>query len=585
MSFARQGSLKWFAVGSWAWCAAACTGAISSAGGGGAAGQEGGAAGGEAAAGSGAGGEGAGGDTPTPASEVDDLLAITCPADPPAFAAPTARLSMNEYRRTMAELWKGVTLPALTLPTDTRIGAYDSLVAQQTTSSSGYLDAFHDSAKAIAVAAMGARDRWSTCTATQDAKACGYAIIANFGKRALRRPLEAAEVTRYRIFFDAALAKYGADVADRMLVEAFLQSPSFLYRIETGAAPGANAAEVPLTAWELAARLSYLFLDSMPDAELFTAAEDGSLTAAAGVETQVRRLLNSASARLAVGHFQDQWLELDKIAKLAKAPEVMPGFSDATTAKLRDATEKFVDHAFWQSGTLTALLTDPKAFVDATIGPLYGVNNAPASLSLVDVPAPQRAGLLTQVGLLSALATDTRSSPVFRGVFVMDRLLCAAPPPPPADALTAPQRPGTVITTRDKFEIAHGGPTCTGCHTLIDGIGFAMEHYDAVGRWRDSENGAPINAQGGIEGLSPAIDGAFDGAIALSDRLAASARTRDCLAATWVSYAAGIIRDQIDACSLQPIVRQFADRNLDMRELLAAVATSPSFRSIKTPTP
>jgi Protein of unknown function (DUF1592)/Protein of unknown function (DUF1588)/Protein of unknown function (DUF1595)/Protein of unknown function (DUF1585)/Protein of unknown function (DUF1587) len=532
----------------------------------------------------GTGGSEVGGAAMPPPSEVEDLLVLQCPAEPAVFDAPTARLSMREYRRTLADLFKGVTLPTLTLPTDTKVGGYDALVAQQS-ASSGYMDAFHESAKSIAVTAMAARDQWSGCVANQDGKACGYAIITNFGKRALRRPLDAQESTRYRAFFDDAFTKYGAPVAQRMLVEAFLQSPGFLYRIETGATSVTPSGESKLSSWEMASRLSFLLVDSMPDAELFAAAEDGSLADSAGLEKEVRRLLATTTARFSVAHFQEQWLELDKIADLNKTADVMVGFSSLTTAKLRTATDRFVDHAFWESGSLTSLLTENKAYVDSTLGPLYGNTNGTAVLSLQEVPATQRAGLLSQVGMLAALATDTRSSPIFRGVFVLDRLLCAAPPPPPADALTAPMRPGTVVTTRDKFEIAHGGPTCAGCHTLIDGIGFAMENYDAVGRWRDTENGAPINASGKIEGLSPEIDGAFDGAVALSERLARSARTRDCVTANWAAYATGTIRDELNACTLQPIVRKFADGKLDMRELLVAIATSPSFRSIKSPTP
>jgi hypothetical protein len=247
---------------------------------------------------------------------------------------------------------------------------------------------------------------------------------------------------------------------------------------------------------------------------------------------------------------------------------------------LRRATARFAEHAFWEVGKLDGLFTTPKAFVDARTAPLYGLTAQGNELTLVDLPATQRAGLLTQAGLMSALASDITSAPVRRGVFVLDRVLCAPPPPPPPNAVAQPPPPGAKpVTTRERFEKQHVGPTCLGCHQRIDGIGFAFEHYDAAGRWRDSENGAPIDARGEIDDLGDDVDGPLDGAVELSRKLATSASVRDCVAAHWLGYALGSAHDSIDACTLKPIVQRWQDAHLDLRELLVALVMSDAFRT------
>jgi hypothetical protein len=341
--------------------------------------------------------------------------------------------------------------------------------------------------------------------------------------------------------------------------------------------------QLRLTPHELASRLSFFFWDTMPDDGLFAAADSGTLDTPVGVEAQARRLLGDARARAAVAHFQGQWLGLAAIFGTRKDPAVLAGWDGPLTETLRQATARFVEHAFWELGGLGALFTTPKAFVDARTAPLYGLTAQGAELRLVELPTSQRAGLLTQAGLMAALGSETTSAPVRRGVFVLDRVLCAPPPPPPPNALSQPAPPGPKpVTTRERFEKQHTGPTCLGCHDAIDGIGFAFEHYDAVGRWRDTENGAPVNAQGQLAGLGDDVDGPVDGALELSKKLAVSSTVRDCVAAHWLAYALGSAHDSIDACTLQPIVRRWQEAHLDMRELLVALVTSDAFRNRPT---
>jgi hypothetical protein len=498
------------------------------------------------------------------------VLGARCDTQAPPPPAPLARLTGREYQRTLRDLFPGVPLPSLTALPDGDAGGYDSF-AQAQPAGAALVEIAAANAHAVAVAALGRRTGWFPCTGT-DELACGKALVAQLGQRAYRRPLDADERGRYEALFADTRTAFGQDAAIRVVVEALLQSPGFLYRAELGTA-GA------LAPYELASRLSYFLWDSMPDEPLFAAAAGGGLGTAPGIEAQARRLLADPRAKEAVAHFQEQWLRLDTIANARKDASVVAGWGGGLALSLQQTAMKFAEHAFWERGSLADLLSSPQAFVDARTAPLYGLTAAGSEPALVDLPATQRAGILTQAGLMTVLGSETGSAPVRRGVFVLERLLCAAPPPPPPDAMSREQKPtGPVVTTRDRFEKQHTGPACTPCHAQIDGLGFAFENYDAVGRWRDTDNGAPVDARGEILDIAPDVDGPITGAVELARKLAGSATVRDCVAATWLSYAVGSGPDQLAACTLQPIVQRFADSKLDLRELLVAIATSDAFR-------
>jgi hypothetical protein len=169
-----------------------------------------------------------------------------------------------------------------------------------------------------------------------------------------------------------------------------------------------------------------------------------------------------------------------------------------------------------------------------------------------------------------------------RGVFVMDRLLCSAPPPPPpgvtGSIVETSDNAGMALTTRDRVALTHESGECASCHHAIDGFGFGFSHYDAIGRWRETENGVAVNAKGWIDNTRDA-NGAFDGVVELGQRLANSAQVSDCAASQWYRYALGLGAANVHSCNLEPIAKAFADSGGSLKELTIVIVTSDAFRT------
>jgi hypothetical protein len=300
-------------------------------------------------------------------------------------------------------------------------------------------------------------------------------------------------------------------------------------------------------------------------------------------------LLADPQAHAAVSNLFHQWLRFDKMDRMTKSATLFPTWNEQVAQSLRNSASEFVDHVFWDlNGSLDSLLTDNKTYVDANIAPMYGLSATAGGgdMQLIDTDAKQRSGILTQAGLLAAFAHETTDSPVLRGVFVMDRLLCSAPPPPPASVnLALPETTsGGPMTTRDRFAMTHEQGDCASCHHAIDGFGFGFSHYDAVGKWRDTDNGLPVNAKGWIDGTRDA-NGDFDGAVELGQRLAQSTQVSDCVASQWFRYSLGLGAADVETCALAPVAKTFADSGGDMQELMIATVTSTAFRNRPEVTP
>jgi Protein of unknown function (DUF1592)/Protein of unknown function (DUF1588)/Protein of unknown function (DUF1595)/Protein of unknown function (DUF1585)/Protein of unknown function (DUF1587) len=505
--------------------------------------------------------------------------------DPAALApgpSPLVRLSATEYRNTLRDLFPNVAMTAaeLTLPAEVQSAGFLN-TAEAQAPSAAVISSFHDNASAVAKLAVADLTKILPCTATTpaDELSCGVKFIQGFGKQALRRPLSADETTRYTALFSESRTQWGFPVAVRLLIQAFLQTPAFLYRLEYGGAAVPGSQAIALDGYQMASRLAYLMTDSTPDAELVSAADAGMLTSPEGLETQARRLLKVPGAREAVASFHAQWLRFDKLGNLTKAPDLYPSFNPAMAAALKDATVRYVDRIFWDEGhTLQSLLTDRHAYVDATLAPLYGTSTTGAELAWTEVDASQRSGILTQAGLMAGLAHERNDAPVQRGVFVLDRLLCQPPPPPLASVNTSlpPLTAASNQTTRQQLEASHNTPTCAACHNAIDGIGFGFGKYDAIGQWRTTQFGQNVDASGELVGTD--IDGKFDGAVEMGKKLAESRQVRGCLAAQWLGYALAVRRDNVDACMTEPLVKTLEASNGDLREMVVALVKSNAFR-------
>jgi hypothetical protein len=441
-------------------------------------------------------------------------LAVSAPG-----LAPVRRLTHIEYDNTVADLLGDTTAPANAFSPDVAQNGFTNNAAELTVSPA-LAEQYISAAEALSQTATKALTQLLGCDpAAVGEQICVQQFIVDFGKRAWRRPLTADENARVLgVFSSARSGGLALDVSVQLIVQVLLESPQFLYLLEASnpslaAAPGSVVA---LDSWQVASRLSYFLLGSLPDAALFAEAEKGALTTPEQVGAQARRLLALPRARDRIALFFREWLQLRNVDRLQKDATLYPNYNLALGPLMRQQVELFatsviLDHA----GTETDLLTAPYTFMDAELAPLYGVPAPTApGFSRVDLDPTRRAGLLTQVGVMATLGHENQTDPVHRGKFVRERLLCETVPPPPPNANITPPVVTATATTRVRFTQHRADPACSACHALMDPIGLGFEHYDAVGVWRDTDNGFPVDATGQVNGSD--VAGLFDGAIELS---------------------------------------------------------------------
>jgi hypothetical protein len=503
----------------------------------------------------------------------DAVDSATCSAP---SVAPTRlrRLNREQYQRAVRDLVSVSFEPGADFPTDEKVAAFSSNTV--TPLDRLAVDQYLDAAMHIADQAVEHLDTLASCDRqARGDSACATDLVATLGARAYRRPLSATESKRYlELFSNAASFEDGArDVLTTLLI-----SPHFLYTEEL-ASDGATGAQ-PLDAYALATRLSLTLWGSVPDSQLLQAAAAGRLDTPEHIRTQAERMLEDPRAADTLTSFHVQWLGLDAIDDLTKDPKAYPSFDAATAAAMRAETAAFADYVFRRSdGTLDTLLTAPLAFPQGPLADIYGVTPNADPTEPVSLDPTRRAGILTQAAFLAVQAHPNQTSPVRRGVVVLRNVMCVDLPNPPPNVNNATPEPEPDATTRERFAQHTADPQCAGCHTLIDPIGFGFEHYDAIGRYRTSENGAPIDASGELT-LADGSTAAFDDGVGLSKALATSPEVRKCIARQWFRYGLGRVETDADACSLAQIDDAFAASGYNLRELLLALVTSDAFRYV-----
>jgi hypothetical protein len=483
--------------------------------------------------------------------------------------APLRRLTNFEYGNTLRDL-VGVSLAAGDLPpagdtVDPDAGGLALLT-----------EAYHNLAHGFALAAT--KDAASVqAVAPCDMLAAGEAacakkFIAAFVASAFRRPLDAEDAADFADVF-AKGRVLGGDYASgvRAVIEVALQSPELLYRVELGepvdpAQPGLGRPRP----YEMAARLSYLLRGSPPDGLLLQAAGSDQLRTKAQIETQARRLLADPRAHDVTRQFYVQLLGLGDL--LTSQPRLGALRPDLAVQE----TTRFVDEVIWgDAGNLKTLLTAPFSFVNDVLAQSYGIPGVSGSaLQRATVPAGQRRGVLTQLSVLASTSPDL-THPSARGALIARQLLCADVPSPPnvATHVQVAMQPGE--TRRQWLERVAGPSACRACHAQMDPIGFAFEHYDARGSWRDSDGGLSIDAHGAIAGIDTA--GSFDDALGLIDRLAGSRDVGNCHVGKWMESAYGRPLVASDACSRAGLEQAFASTGGNVRELMIGLTQSEAF--------
>lgn len=328
-------------------------------------------------------------------------------------------------------------------------------------------------------------------------RACAPPLLRRLASRAWRRPVSEPDVASLLALVDAALAA-GDSLTDalRQALAAVLVSPRFLFRTELDAAPDDPTAHRPLEGFELAARLSYLVWSSVPDERLQGLAEQGLLGNPAIVADEVSRLLRDPRAIALVENFAAQWLQLRMLQTAAPDPSEFPDFDEALREAMRLESELFVEAIVREGRPLAELLDADFTFLNERLAKHYGIGGVTGErMRRVRVVDPARRGLLGHASLLTLTSNPTRTSPVKRGKFVLERLLGAPPPPPPPgvgvldDSLQALQ----ASTLRERLAAHRADPGCAGCHQKMDALGFALERFGPTGAWRDQDGPHPID--------------------------------------------------------------------------------------------
>ncbi|HEY6078539.1 MAG TPA: DUF1588 domain-containing protein [Polyangiaceae bacterium] len=499
--------------------------------------------------------------------------AVSCEATQPGVA-PLHLLTRFQYDNAVRDLFGDTSRPARAFPPENEADGYRTNAAANPANPllvENYLIA----AETVAARAAAGVAELAPCAEGGDQAACGYAFIGSFASRAFRRPASEEELMPLMKLFDAGLSK-GYATGIELVIQAVLQSPQFLYRVEALKSATPETGAIALGSYELANRLAFTLWGSVPDAELMAAAASGTLVTAKDVEREARRLVESSKARDIVRDFSEQWLMLSRLEGAARdgttlEPTVLAG-------SLKGSLAAFLDDAYFgASSSFDNVFTSPKVWFDQAMAPLYGAGEPQSGFEARTMDDP-RSGLLSQPALLTLLSHSSQTAPVLRGVFVRERILCLEVPPPPPDVNVNPPDPDPNATTRERFRQHTEQAACSACHKLIDGIGFGFERYDQLGRYRATENGLDVDESGSVIGSEEAgLDGDFVGVAELSSRIAVSPRARDCLATHWYRYSFGRRETAEDQCSLDQLKQRFAASAGNLKELLVGLTLTDSF--------
>jgi Protein of unknown function (DUF1592)/Protein of unknown function (DUF1588)/Protein of unknown function (DUF1595)/Protein of unknown function (DUF1585) len=504
--------------------------------------------------------------------------ATTC--DKAVGLAPPRLWRLND--RQYANVVHDVFGASIAVPTDvsaaTVAGAEDatgatSLKIDDVTTTQNY----RRSAQATAASAVADLGTLLPC-ATPDAT-CVETFIRSKVARAFRRPLTDEQVKDMLAIYQLGALDTPASGVSALL-EYVLQAPAFLWRTElAGIDPTVTpAAPQPLGAFELAAALSFLFIDSTPDDALWAKATDGTLTQPAILAAEVDRLLALPAVKANIASKVGSWLSVRKTQVTVKDPKVFPEFTPTVMNGLTQSVQLFLRDVV-ESGSLLDLVTSRKLYLNQELAALYGITGVSGS-ALVPFTAtdPQWAGgILTQPALLAANARADKGDPIHRGLFIYGSMVCGATlPPPPANAVALDGSLPADATERARAHFRESRPDCTSCHGRFDPLGLLTERYDPLGRYTPTDkSGQPIDQTSTIQ-LGNNLDGPADGLPDLITRLKSSRQFADCASGKLAAISLGRPLDADNSCALRQVQDSFA-ADESFIGLFKSIATSPAF--------
>jgi hypothetical protein len=408
-------------------------------------------------------------------------------------------------------------------------------------------------------------------------KPCATTIVSFLARLAFRRPVTPAELARLLALYEQGRSTGTFESGVQFALRGILASAKFAFRGERDPNDRSAGTIYPISDLELASRLSFFLWSSIPDDELLKVASAGRLTDAAVLDAQVRRMLASPKAHALVDNFAGQWLYLRNLKSTAPDQNEFPDFDDNLRQAFRTETELFFDSIMREDRSVLDLLNADYTFVNERLARHYGIPNVYGTrFRRVTVTDDARRGLLGKGSMLLVTSHAGRTSPVVRGKWVLDNLLGTPPPPPPPNVPALEDTSGTVQahSVRERLEQHRANPNCASCHRLIDPLGFALENFDAVGAWRTTEDGEPIDASGEL------VDGTkIAGVVALRQAIVSRpelfVRT---LTEKLLIYALGRSLSYHDLPVVRAVARESAQRDYRFSSLIAGIVRSVPFR-------
>jgi hypothetical protein len=498
-------------------------------------------------------------------------------ADPDPGPVTLRRLNQLEYNNTVRDLFGDTTRPADAFPEDDVSG--DGFDNNGAILSIGdlHMEKYDAAAREVVGRALGAgvvADRYMACDPAADEAGCARSTIRDFGLRAWRRPLESAEVERLGGLFDGARAEGESfDGALALAMRAMLISPHFLFHVERDGGDAARA----LDAYELASRLSYFLWSTMPDDGLFESAAGGTLTSRDELAAQVDRMLADPKADSFYESFVGQWLSLRDIEYATPNAELFPQWDAALRDALALETIEVVRYVIESNAPVGDLLTGRYSFLNERLAEHYGIGGVTGdAMQRVELAGTERGGILTHGSILTVTSHPDETSPVTRGKWVLEQILCAPPPDPPADVDTFLGGRDTDESLRARLERHRADPACATCHDIMDPIGFGLEAYDPIGQFRtEYDDGFVVDDAGELP------DGTtFEGAQELAAVLEQDDRYVECVTEKMMAYALGRGVVGADRCFVEEVIEEAQRQDMSLREIIVQIVTNEVFTMV-----
>ena len=409
-------------------------------------------------------------------------------------------------------------------------------------------------------------------------QACVEKIVANLAHHAYRRPVSKAEVAALMKF--VAMAKASGQSTEQgiqLALEAMLVSPEFLFRIEKDPNPLDAEKAHRLSDVELATRLSYFLWSSMPDDELLGLAESGKLSQSAVLDAQVKRMMTDKKAAAFADNFAGQWLEIRNLDSIKPDPQKFPAWNAQLKDDMRTETNMFFQYVLSENRPVTEFINAKYTFLNENLAKFYGIPDVKGpDFRKVDLLTSQRGGVLAQASVLAVSSYPSRTSPTIRGKYVLNNILGTPPPPPPPDVPALDDsKVGSDVSLRKQLEAHRNNPVCASCHSKMDVLGFGLENYDAIGKWRTVDGKFPID----VGGTMPSGK-SFQTAAEMRTILTASMpQVSRCLIEKIMTYALGRGMQPYDNRGIDQINKTLAADDYKFQTLIFEVVRSLPFQS------